>query len=166
MKYFVYNDPDWSYVGYDWDDFEKDAERVAQTLNATNPDLSAFRERGGKLLIYNGWSDNAQTSLAFVEYYEQVLTEDETAADDVRMFLMPGVEHCFGGPGPSWVNFLDEIDNWVESGRAPDQIVAYWLDESMQPAGSRPVCAYPNVLEYDGVGDPRGAASFSCVRPG
>jgi feruloyl esterase len=165
MKYFVYNDPDWSYVGYDWDGFEKDAERVAQTLNATDPDLSAFRERGGKLLIYNGWSDNAQTSNAFVDYYEEVLTEDETAADDVRMFLMPGVEHCFGGPGPSWVNFLGEIDNWVESGNAPDQIVAYWLDESMQPDGSRPVCAYPNVLEYDGVGDPRDAASFSCVSP-
>ncbi len=97
MKYFVYNDPDWSYVGYDWDGFEKDAERVAQTLNATDPDLSAFRERGGKLLIYNGWSDNAQTSNAFVDYYEEVLTEDETAADDVRMFLMPGVEHCFPG---------------------------------------------------------------------
>jgi feruloyl esterase len=163
MKYFVYNDPDWSYVGYDWDDFEKDAERVAQTLNATSPDLSAFRERGGKLLIYNGWSDNAQHSNAFIDYYEEVLAVDETAADDVRMFLMPGVEHCLGGPGPSWVNFLTEIDRWVESGEAPDQIVAYWLDETMQPAGSRPVCAYPAVAQYDGEGDPRDAASFRCV---
>jgi feruloyl esterase len=80
------------------------------------------------------------------------------------MFLMPGVEHCFGGPGPSWVNFLTEIDSWVESGEAPDQIVAYWLDETMQPAGSRPVCAYPAVAQYDGEGDPRDASSFRCVR--
>jgi feruloyl esterase len=58
---------------------------------------------------------------------------------------------------------LTEIDRWVESGEAPDQIVAYWLDETMQPAGSRPVCAYPTVAQYDGEGDPRDAASFRCV---
>jgi feruloyl esterase len=162
MRYFVYNDPEWTYEGYDWDNFRKDSERVAQTLNATSPDLSAFRERGGKLLIYNGWSDPAQTNHTFIDYYEQVLAHDETAAADVRMFLMPGVEHCIGGPGPSWVNFLAEIDNWVETGDAPDQIVAQWLDESLQPAGSRPVCAYPEVARYDGEGDPRDASSFSC----
>jgi feruloyl esterase len=165
MRYFVYNDPEWSYVGYDWDDFERDASTVAQTLNATSPDLSAFRERGGKLLIYNGWSDNAQTSLAFTDYYEEVLAMDETASDDVRMFLMPGVEHCLGGPGPSWVNFLEEIDKWVETDEAPDEIVAYWLDQSMQPTGSRPVCAYPEVVQYNGEGDPRDASSFSCTLP-
>jgi feruloyl esterase len=165
MRYFVFNDPEWSYQGYDWDKYQKDSERVAQTLNATDPDLSAFRERGGKLLIYNGWSDPAQTNLEFIDYYEEVLSLDETAGDDVRMFLMPGVEHCFGGPGPSWVNFLQEIDDWVESGDAPDEIVAYWLDESMQPAGSRPVCAYPEVARYDGEGDPRDASSFSCAGP-
>jgi len=162
MRYFLFNDPEWSYVGYSYDSFEKDSARAAQTLNATSPDLSAFRERGGKLLIYNGWSDNAQTSLAFADYYGQVLAHDKTAADDVRLFLMPGVEHCFGGPGPSWVNFLDEIDNWVEAGEAPDQVTAYWLDENKQPAGSRPVCAYPAVAQYDGNGDTRDAASFSC----
>jgi feruloyl esterase len=162
MRYFVYNDPEWTYEGYDWDNFHRDSERVAQTLNATSPDLSAFREQGGKLLIYNGWSDPAQTNHTFIDYYEQVLALDDTAADDVRMFLMPGVEHCFGGPGPSWVNFLDEIDNWVESGDAPGQVIAYWLDENMQPSGSRPVCAYPAVAKYDGEGDARAASSFSC----
>jgi feruloyl esterase len=163
MRYFIYNDPEWSYVGYDYDRLEKDAARAAETLNATDPDLSAFRERGGKLLIYNGWSDNAQTSLAFADYYEQVLAHDESAADDVRLFLMPGVEHCFGGPGPSWVNFLDEIDNWVETGSAPDQVIAYWLDETMRPTGSRPVCAYPVAAQYDGEGDTRDASSFTCA---
>jgi feruloyl esterase len=162
MRYFIYNDPEWSYVGYNYDKLAKDGARAAETLNATDPDLSAFRERGGKMLIYNGWSDNAQTSLAFADYYEQVLAHDETAADDVRLFLMPGVEHCFGGPGPSWVNFLDEIDSWVESGDAPDQVIAHWLDENMQPTGSRPVCAYPAVAKYDGNGDSRDASSFNC----
>ena len=162
MKYLIYNDPAWSYVGFNYDRFAQESEAAAQTLNSTNPDLSAFRERGGKLLIYNGWSDHAQTSLAFADYYEQVLAHDETAANDVRLFLMPGVGHCFGGRGPSWVNFLDEIDSWVESGDAPDQVIAYWLDENQQPTGSRPVCAYPEVAQYDGEGDTRDASSFSC----
>ena len=163
MRYLIYNDPEWSYAGFDYDNYEKDSARVAETLNATNPNLSAFRERGGKLLIFNGWSDNAQTSLAFADYYEQVLAHDETAVDDVRLFLMPGVEHCFGGPGPSWVDFLDVIDDWVESGDAPGQVTAYWLDETMQPSGSRPVCAYPEAARYDGEGDTRAASSFRCV---
>jgi len=163
MRYFVYNDPDWTYENYDFDSLERDSARVADTLNATNPDLSAFRERGGKLIIYSGWSDAAAPAAGVIGYYEEVLGHDETATGDVRLFMMPGVEHCFGGPGPSWVNYLDEIDRWVETGDAPDQVIAYWLDENMQPAGSRPVCAYPNVLEYDGVGDPRDASSFSCV---
>jgi feruloyl esterase len=163
MRYFVHNDPDWTYENYDFDSLERDSARVADTLNATNPDLSAFRERGGKLIIYSGWSDAAAPAAGVIGYYEEVLGHDETATGDVRLFMMPGVEHCFGGPGPSWVNYLDEIDRWVETGDAPDQVIAYWLDENMQPAGSRPVCAYPNVLEYDGVGDPRDASSFSCV---
>lgn len=79
--------------------------------------------------------------------------------------MMPGVEHCFGGPGPSFVNFLTEIDQWVESGTAPEQVTAYWLNEKMQPDGSRPVCAYPQVAKYDGKVDTRDVASFSCVNP-
>jgi feruloyl esterase len=163
MRYFVYNDPDWTYENYDFDTLERDSARVAETLNATNPDLSAFRERGGKLLTYTGWSDAAAPALAVIAYYEGVLAHDKTATADVRLFMMPGVEHCFGGPGPSWVNFLDEIDKWVESGDAPDQTLAYWLDKTLQPTGSRLICAYPDVAQYDGKGDPRDASSFSCV---
>jgi feruloyl esterase len=163
MKYFVYNDPEWSYANYDWDRLVEDSQRVAETLNATDPDLSAFRERGGKLLIYSGWSDTAAPAHAVIGYYEDVLAHDETAAADVRLFMMPGVEHCFGGPGPSWVNLLDEIDQWAETGEAPDQAIAYWLDETAQPSGSRPLCAYPNAAQYDGEGDPRDASSFSCA---
>jgi feruloyl esterase len=163
MKYFVYNDPDWTYKNYNFDTFHKDSEWVAETLNATNPDLSTFRKRGGKLIIYSGWSDAAAPGLAVVGYYDQVLVHDRTAAEDIRLFMMPGVEHCFGGPGPSFVNFLAEIDNWFETGKAPEQTTAYWLDEKFQPTGSRLLCAYPKVAKYDGKGNPREASSFSCV---
>jgi feruloyl esterase len=162
MKYFVYNDPDWTYENYDFDTLEKDSARVAETLNATDPDLSAFRKRGGKLIIYTGWSDAAVPALGVIGYYEAVLSHDKTAAEDVRLFMMPGVEHCFGGPGPSWVNYLDEIDRWVTTRKAPDQLEASWLNEKMQPDGSRLVCAYPKSLRYKGSGDPRDAVSFAC----
>jgi feruloyl esterase len=77
--------------------------------------------------------------------------------------MMPGVEHCFGGKGPSWVNFLDVMDKWIETGKAPEKIPAYWLDEKHHPAGSRLLCAYPQIAQYDGNGDPRDVSSFSCV---
>jgi feruloyl esterase len=163
MKYFVYNDPEWSYENYDYDRLVADSQRVAQTLNATDPDLSAFRERGGKLLIYSGWSDAAAPADAVIGYYDEVMAHDKTAAADVRLFMMPGVEHCFGGPGPSWVNFLDEIDSWAETGEAPDQLIAHWLDETGQPTGSRPICAFPHVAQYDGQGHPRDSSSFRCA---
>ena len=164
MKYFVYNDPEWTYKNYRFDTFPKDAERVAATLNATNPDLSAFRKRGGKLIMYTGWSDAAISALATIGYYDKVIAHDKKAANDVRLFMMPGVEHCFGGPGPSWVNWLDELDKWVETGKAPDQITVYFVDEKMQPAGSRLLCAYPQTAEHDGKGDPRDVSSFSCIK--
>ena len=163
MKNMIYHDPDWSYANYTFDTFRKDAKLAGNTLNATNPDLSTFRKRGGKLLMFTGWSDAAITAHGTIGYYEDVLTHDETAANDVRLFMMPGVEHCFGGKGPSWVNFLDVMDKWIETGKAPEKIPAYWLDEKHHPAGSRLLCAYPQIAQYDGNGDPRDVSSFSCV---
>ena len=162
MQNFVYHDPTWTSENFDFRSYAKDSSAAAETLNATNPDLSEFRRRGGKMLLYSGWSDNAQSGLAMVGYYDNVLAHDPSAAEDVRLFMMPGVEHCFGGPGPSWVNFLSEIDNWAETGEAPDDIIAYWLDDKAQPAGARPICAYPQVAIYVGKGDPRDPSSFSC----
>jgi len=163
MKYLIYHDPDWDYTDYDFDTFREDAKLAAATLNATNPDLSAFRKRGGKLMMFTGWADMAITPLGTIAYYEEVLAHDATAATDTRLFLMPGVDHCFGGTGPSWVNFLDQVDRWVETGNAPDQMPAYWLNEERQATGSRLLCAYPQIAQYDGHGDPRNVSSFSCV---
>jgi feruloyl esterase len=160
---FIYNDPEWSYVDYNYGNLVRDAERITETLDATNPDLSAFRKRGGKLIMYTGWSDAAIPPGSVIDYFTNVLSHDNTAADDVRLFMMPGVEHCFGGPGPSFVNFLTEIAKWVDTGIAPDEMVVYWLDENMQPNGSRILCPYPQVSKYDGHGDTRNASSFSCV---
>ena len=95
--------------------------------------------------------------------YEDVIAHDKTALEDVRLFMMPGVDHCIGGIGASYANFLTNLDKWVESGKAPEQTAAYWLDEQFQPKGSRMLCAYPKIPKYDGNGDIRDASSFSCV---
>lgn len=162
MKYLVYHDPDWTYKDYTFERYREDSNLVGETLNATNPDLSAFRERGGKLLMFTGWSDAAISALATLGYYDQVIANDHTAVNDVRLFMLPGVDHCTGGLGPSFVNYLTEIDTWVETGKVPEQLTAYWLDDKFQPIGSRLICAHPKVAKYDGKGDTREVSSFRC----
>ncbi len=163
MKYLILNDPNWIYTEYDWDTFREDSKLAAATLNATNPDLSAFRNRGGKLLLYNGWADMAVPAQGTIDYLESVLAFDETASDDTRLFLLPGVDHCTGGVGPFVANYLDAIDRWVTKGKVPDELPVYWLDQDRQLAGSRLLCAYPQVAKYDGRNDSRDVSSFSCV---
>ena len=162
MKYLIFHDPEWDYSTYDFSSFKSDAAAAAQTLDATDPNLDAFRERGGKLLMFNGWRDMALSPLGTIKYYEQLIERASSAAEDVRLIMLPGVDHCLGGPGPSFVNWVDEIDRWLETGQAPAQVEAYWLNQEMQAEGSRPACAYPARLKYDGAGDPRTAASFLC----
>jgi feruloyl esterase len=163
MKYLVFHDPGWTYKNYNYDTYREDAELVGATLNATNPDLSVFRKEGGKLLMFSGWTDAGISGLATIGYYDEVMEHDKSAANDVRLFMMPGVDHCFGGRGPSYTNFLVEIDKWMESGKAPEQTPVYWLDEKFQPTGSQLLCAYPKVAQYDGKGDTRDVSAFRCV---
>jgi feruloyl esterase len=113
--------------------------------------------------LTNSWADMAITPYGTIAYYESVIERDANAIDDVRLMILPGVVHCSGGVGPDWVDYLDVIDTWVETGKAPKQLTAYWLDEQGRPDGSRPVCAYPQSPVYVGSGDPREASSFRCV---
>ena len=157
MRYMVLHDPDWRYEGMTFDGFRERATTVAATLSATSPDLDAFRAAGGKLLIYHGWSDAALSALATIDYVDEVYARDASARDDVRLFLMPGVLHCAGGPGPWMVDYLDAIEQWVASDTAPDQLSAGFADGS----GARPLCAHPEKVVYVG-GNGRSPESFEC----
>ncbi len=165
MKYLILHDPDWRYSSYDLSNYRADTRHADSTLSATDPDLSAFRSRGGKLLLYQGWSDAAITALGTIDYHQQVLAHDPSASEDVRLFMMPGVLHCSGGKGPYAVKFLEAMDNWVETGNAPSRLTANFVENQQIQDASRPLCAYPEIARYDGSGDDRDASNFRCEAP-
>ena len=168
FKYLVFNDPSFDYTRYDLSTYKKDTALAATVLNATDPNLDAFKNRGGKLLLWHGWSDPALTALASVKYYEQVHARDAKAGDYFRMFMMPGVLHCAGGPGPDTVDWAAAIDEWVEKGKAPERIVAQkrgGVGTAATVARTRPLCPYPQRAVYSGSGSTDDAASFACRQP-
>jgi feruloyl esterase len=141
---------------------------AAAFLNATDPNLDAFKSRGGKLLLWHGWSDPALTALASVKYYDQVQARDSNVRDYFRMFMMPGVLHCAGGPGPDTVDWAAAIDEWVEKGKAPERIVAQkraGVGAAATVARTRPLCPYPQRAVYSGTGSIDEAVNFACRQP-
>ena len=162
FKYIIYDDARWDYAAYDFAGFAKDTARAAEILNADDPDLAPFAAAGGKLILWQGWSDPAITALGTIEYYEDVVAKDPDARGHARLFLMPGVLHCAGGPGPDRVDWLQTIADWVEKGTAPDRVLAAKIDGSGNVVRTRPLCPYPQVAVWDGEGSTDTAESFAC----
>jgi feruloyl esterase len=149
----------------DWD-FRTDPPKLAargRILEAVDPDLSAFRARGGKLLMYHGWGDTAlNPSMSSLDYYGSVLgTLGEGARDFVALYLVPGMAHCTGGVGFGDVDWVTPVVGWVEDGAEPHDLVGRRFDGS----GSRPVCRYPEVARHVGPGGVDDPASFACRIP-
>ena len=164
-KYFVFNDADWDSTAYDFSTWKDDVRTVSGVVDAVSTDLSAFNTSGGKLIMWTGWSDPAVTALGTVDYYEAVETEDPNVRGYARLYMLPGVLHCTGGPGASQVDWIEAIRLWVEEGRAPERLVARKIGDSQDIVMTRPVCPYPQVAVYDGEGDSNDAGSFSCELP-
>jgi len=140
-------------------------QELRQILDATDTDLSAFRKRGGKLLMYYGWADPQLNPMMGVEYYEQVAAQmGPSTGDFFRLFMAPGMFHCGGGVGPNVFDVATPLVHWVEANTPPDRIEA-----SRTVAGkvvrTRPLCAYPLVARYKGSGSIDDAANFACVKP-
>jgi feruloyl esterase len=164
-KYFVFGDPNWDYKNYDFSTWQEDTADISRVVDATETDLSEFRNRGGKIIYWTGWSDLALTPLGTIDYYEQLEAGDPTVRDYAKLYMLPGVLHCAGGPGPDKVDWVEAIQAWVEEGRAPERLLASKRDSAGTVTLTRPVCPYPQEAVYDGVGDPSLQSSFRCGRP-
>jgi Tannase and feruloyl esterase len=142
-------------------------------LNAVDPDLQAFKKRGGKLLLSHGWNDSTVAPMATVNYYQSVVAKmgSKSAADFMRLYMAPGMRHCGGGPGPNAFGqpMMAALQHWVEDGVAPGAIIATKYKTDDDPASgvirTRPLCPYPQVARYKGTGSTDEAANFACKAP-
>lgn len=163
FKYLVFENPEWSWKSFDFDrDIDLSDRKLASIVNATNPDLSAFKARGGKLIQYHGWSDAAISPLNSIAYFESVQRRMGDTRSFYRLFMVPGMGHCGGGAGTDRFDKLGTLARWVEDGVAPDRIVA-----SRVVAGkvvrTRPLCPYGKVARWRGSGSTDDAANFACA---
>ncbi|MGC3964161.1 MAG: tannase/feruloyl esterase family alpha/beta hydrolase [Rhodocyclaceae bacterium] len=131
--------------------------------DATNPDLSAFKGSGGKLILWHGWADQHISPIGTIAYYEAMQrVMGQTSMDAfMRMYLAPGVAHCGSGEGLASMDMVTAIVTWVEQGKAPDAITTYRTDASNNVTASRPLYPYPAVAKYNGTGDANAAASYT-----
>jgi Tannase and feruloyl esterase len=183
FRNMVYNDPQWQYRTFDPDrDVTVAKDRMAKYLDSDNPDLTAFQKRGGKLIIYHGWSDAAIPALSTVNYYNEVVAKVGATQSDsfVRLFMVPGMGHCAGGSGPNafgqggtpngdrFHSIDAALEAWVEQGTPPEQIIATKYASNSGPRSSvertRPLCAWPAVAKYKGSGSSDDASNFVCSK--
>jgi len=182
FRYMVFDDPTWNVLTPNSADVERTAERrTGEALNAVDPDLTRFRARGGKLILYHGWNDPGIPPKNTIDYYSSVVTAMGAPATEsfLRLYMAPGVLHCAGGPGANSFGQLGQktakgpeygiytaLEQWVEGGVAPGEILAtkYKADDSAQGVQmTRKLCPYPQVAKYKGSGDSNDAANFACA---
>src|SRR5882762_1813665 len=191
---FVFT-PSYNLFTYDFDrDQATNDASLGRYINAVNPDLRPLRHRGGKILMYHGFNDPAISALNSINYYESVVSfftgRRDTRAEALgevqefyRFFLMPGMQHCGGGPGPDAIgapfalpapvmdaehDVLSALERWVERGKPPSKLIATKYAGGNPAAGvvmQRPVCPYPKAAVYTGRGSTNDAANFRCRAP-
>jgi feruloyl esterase len=183
---FVFENPNWRFSELNFDkDIATTQEKVGPSLDANNPDLSAFRAHGGKLIHYHGWNDGSPSPHHSVEYYEDVMAKMGgfmQTSKFYRLFMAPGMMHCGSGPGPNlFGNMLDfaapndadhnvfaALERWTEQGVAPDKIIATKYvndDPSKGVETTRPLCPYPQIAKWTSKGATSDAQNWVCKMP-
>jgi feruloyl esterase len=177
VRYFLAGDPNLDPRQFQAEVFKARVERISALMDSTDPDLSGFAVRGGKLILKENMSDFAQSPFAGIEYYKSVVAKLGQGAVDqfIRFYVTPGASHAGtgvmsldGSTLPRGIDLLDMIDAWVDRGTVPDMLVqvAQDLKPPFTVTASRPMCRYPAWPRYAGSGSPKEAASFACVKEG
>jgi feruloyl esterase len=170
LKYMAFDPapgPTWDFHSFN---IETDLARMAPLavrIDATTPDLTAVRMRGGKIVHYHGWADPGVSPKMSIDYYNSVVKTvgAKETADFYRFFPVPGMFHCQGGPGCGDVDWLSAVVNWVEKGSAPSMLVGAHVEKG-EIKRTRPICAWPNTAHYKGAGSIDMAENFTCEAPG
>lgn len=184
FRYMVLNDATWNLLTADVDKALLAADKeTARSLNATDPDLRRFQVRGGKLILYHGWNDPAVSPQNSINYYESVIANmgKQQAESFIRLYMVPGMQHCFPGPGPNSFGqtghtttrgpeygIYDDLEQWVENGVAPGEIIVTKYVEDDAAKGvqmTRPLCPYPQIAKYKGAGNTNDSVNFVCAAP-
>jgi feruloyl esterase len=165
----LFQDANWDYHTFDFDKDTARADKLGNnTINAVNPEkLKALFAHGGKIILYHGWEDPAISPLEQIALYEGVVKADgglSKTYNDIRLFMIPAMPHCAGGYGPNAYDKMQVLSDWVEKGKAPDEIIA-----SHSTAGkvdrTMPLCPYPEIAKYKGTGSIMEAQNFVCAKP-
>jgi feruloyl esterase len=186
-RYSVYQDRNFANTAFD---FDTDTDKVlnAKLLDTTfsgaynvTPDLDAFTRHGGKLILYHGWADQQISPFASVDFTNQVVARigNAKAGNFYRMYMLPGIYHCSGGPGVGNIgdsspaaqhdpqhDLVEAIDVWVTQHKAPSVLIGTHLDANGKSDRTRPLCPYPQEAKYKGSSDINDARNFICRDPG
>ena len=149
---FVFSDPNWDYRDYDFANWKQDVAKVSAMLDATSLDLSEFKKRDGKIIFWTGWSDHLITALGTVDYYNKLTIADPDIQEYSRLYMLPGMFHCGGGPGPDRADWLEAIRAWVEDGKAPERLLSLQLEKDGTIFRTRPICPYPQTASFKSKG--------------
>ena len=166
-RYMIYGDPKWDWTRFVLDrDYPIAMRRAAPILDATDADLRPFARYGGKLLMYHGWADPAIPPRSSIRYFEAARGALGARADDIRLFMVPGMGHCFGGG----LKMVSALDKWVESGKPPERLISRKYEDfklgllglPTKIVQTRPICAWPKTPYYKGKGPMNQESSFVC----
>ena len=169
FKYLVFKDPNWDYRTLNFDSDVALADKADNgILTAVNPNLKEFFAQGGKLFLYHGWNDGGIAPQNTINYYNSVVAAvggADKVQGSMRLFMEPGMDHCYGGDGPFDFDTVAALEQWVEKGKVPDRIVgAHLRKDSAKPDRTRPLCPYPQVAKYKGSGSTDDDVNFVCVK--
>jgi pimeloyl-ACP methyl ester carboxylesterase len=181
-RYWVYFDPNWDWTTLNLTNYEaffnKNAEMVGPMMATDNPDISAFKQRGGKVIMYHGWNDNLIMPQGTVRYYDRVKQTVSASDEFSRLYMVPGMGHCAGGTGVNEfgqrasgavprepkTDIFRALMAWSEKGQAPADITGSRIVDGAVTQ-TRPLCPYPQVAKYKGAGSTDDAANFTCSAP-